>query len=184
MRELDPEEFFTFFRMTPECFDELLLKVAPIIQKSSNRESISPGERLAVTLRYDICDCLLVLNVDLLFKNCNCCIMCCRYLASGDSQQSLSYLFRISHQTISKIVTETTAAIWYVLKDEVFEPLTQEFWQRKASEFEAMWQFPMCVGAIDGKHCFVQVLIPFSNFINHYCGCSLTCSLFCLSDCM
>lgn len=70
---------------------------------------------------------------------------------------SLSYLFRIANQTISKIVLETTAAIWFALKDLVFEPLTPDFWRRKAAEFETMWQFPMCVGAIDGKHCFVQV---------------------------
>ncbi|KAK3910077.1 Protein ALP1-like [Frankliniella fusca] len=86
MRQSDPEEFYRFLRMTPACFDWLLNKVQPYIQKKSNRVSVSAGERLAVTLRY---------------------------LASGDSQTSLSYLFRLSNQAISKIVTETTAAIWY-----------------------------------------------------------------------
>ncbi|KAK3929761.1 Protein ALP1-like [Frankliniella fusca] len=82
MRESDPDEFFRFFRMTPDCFDWLLQQVEPFITKKSNRKSISAGERLAITLRY---------------------------LASGDSQSSLSYLLRLSNQTISKIVTETTA---------------------------------------------------------------------------
>lgn len=129
MREFDQEEYFNFMRMTPDCFDWLLEKVSPIISKHSNRGSISAGERLAVTLRY---------------------------LASGDSMASLKYLFRISHQGISNIILETTAAIWYVLKDEVFEPLSEDLWRKKASEFESMWQFPMCVGAVDGKHCIVQ----------------------------
>lgn len=71
---------------------------------------------------------------------------------------SLSYDFLISNQVISTIVLEVTAVIWAVLKDEVFEPLTPDFWRRKAAEFETMWDFPMCVGAMDGKHCFVQVM--------------------------
>ena len=55
MREFDPEEHFRFFRMTADCFDELLEKVAPFITPKSNRGNISAGERLAVTLRYYFC---------------------------------------------------------------------------------------------------------------------------------
>lgn len=51
MRELDPEEYYRFLRMTPACFDWLLERVQPYIQKKSRRLCISPGERLAVTLR-------------------------------------------------------------------------------------------------------------------------------------
>ncbi|KAK3910285.1 Aurora kinase, partial [Frankliniella fusca] len=76
MKEVDRDEYFRFMRMTPECFDWLVERISPIIQKTSIRESISPGERLAVTLRY---------------------------LVSGDSHSSLSYLCRIGKQTISKI---------------------------------------------------------------------------------
>ncbi|KAE8738274.1 hypothetical protein FOCC_FOCC016250, partial [Frankliniella occidentalis] len=130
MREFDEEAFFNFLRMTPSCFDWLLEQVSDLITKeSTRRESISAGERLAVTLRY---------------------------LASGDSQISISYLFRISDSAVSEIILETTAAIWCALKDVVFEPLTPEFWRRKSAEFEAKWDFPMCLGAIDGKHCTVQ----------------------------
>ncbi|KAK3931469.1 Protein ANTAGONIST OF LIKE HETEROCHROMATIN PROTEIN 1 [Frankliniella fusca] len=130
MREFDQDAHFNFLRMTPASFDWLLDKVSPFLTKCSiRRETISAGERLAVTLRY---------------------------LASGDSQVSISYLFRISDSAVSNIVLETTAVIWFVLKDEVFEPLSKEFWRKKASEFEALWNFPMCVGAMDGKHCFVQ----------------------------
>ncbi|KAK3929758.1 Autoinducer-2 kinase [Frankliniella fusca] len=51
MRESDPDEFFRFFRMTPDCFDWLLQQVEPFITKKSNRKSISAGKRLAITLR-------------------------------------------------------------------------------------------------------------------------------------
>ncbi|KAE8745525.1 hypothetical protein FOCC_FOCC007787, partial [Frankliniella occidentalis] len=71
--------------MTPSCFDWLLEQVSDLITKESTcRESTSAGERLAVTLRY---------------------------LASGDLQISISYLFRISDSAVSKIILETTAAI-------------------------------------------------------------------------
>ncbi|XP_034234424.1 putative nuclease HARBI1 [Thrips palmi] len=129
LREFDKDEYFKFMRMTPEAFDWLLERVSPLIVKRSNRPAICPGQRLAVTLRF---------------------------LASGDSMASLSYLFRISDQAISDIILETTAAIWYAIKDEVFEPLTEDLWRKKSAEFESMWQFPNCVGAVDGKHCFVQ----------------------------
>jgi hypothetical protein len=35
-------------------------------------------------------------------------------------------------------------------------PETEEDWLQKAAEFEAKWQYPMAVGAIDGKHIRVQ----------------------------
>ncbi|XP_026291311.1 uncharacterized protein LOC113215862 [Frankliniella occidentalis] len=129
MREYDQDEFYKFFRMTTDCFDWLLEKVGPFMRKRSNRKSVSAGERLAITLRY---------------------------LASGDSVSSLSYLFRLSSEAISKIVTETRAVIWYTLKALVFEEISEHFWRQKAVEFEAMWQFLMCVGAIDGKNCSFQ----------------------------
>ncbi|KAE8737667.1 hypothetical protein FOCC_FOCC016865 [Frankliniella occidentalis] len=130
MKEFDAEVYFNFLRMTPDSFDWLLELIGPVISKSCDRrEVISAGERLAITLRY---------------------------MASGDSQVSLSYLFRVADCTISQIVTETTAAIWYGLKGFVFEPICEDFWRRKSAKFESMWNFPMCVGAIDGKHCFVQ----------------------------
>ena len=81
---------------------------------------------------------------------------------------SLSYLFRISDQAISNIILECTAAIWYTLKNEVFETISEEFWRRKSAEFESMWQFPMCVGAMDGKHCFVQVKARIFPVIDYF----------------
>ena len=69
MRENDHESFYKYFRMTPERFDHLLLLVGPMLTKKSlYREPISAGERLAVTLRF---------------------------LATGDSQQTISFSYRI-----------------------------------------------------------------------------------------
>lgn len=51
MRNEDPETFYDMFRMSPESFDRLLDLVGRHLQKYSWREPISPGERLAITLR-------------------------------------------------------------------------------------------------------------------------------------
>ena len=49
----DHEFFYKQFRITPTKYEELLCWVAPKIIKSNiKRESISPGERLCVTLRF------------------------------------------------------------------------------------------------------------------------------------
>ena len=52
LRETDEDMFFNFMRMTPAAFDRLLGKVSPFLRKVSWRKAISPGERLAITLRY------------------------------------------------------------------------------------------------------------------------------------
>ena len=54
MREVDPQGFQTYFRMSPDVFDEVLGKLrARLTKETTNfREPIPPEERLAVTLRY------------------------------------------------------------------------------------------------------------------------------------
>jgi len=52
MREFDLDAHFNYLRMTPDSFDWLLQRVEFAITKQSfRRETISAGERLAVTLR-------------------------------------------------------------------------------------------------------------------------------------
>lgn len=82
-----------FLRMTHENFEYLLQLVKPLIRRSNTqfRESISAGERLALTLHY---------------------------LATGSSFRSLQYVFRIPQSTISVIIPAVLDAIWTVLKDE------------------------------------------------------------------
>jgi len=38
------------------------------------------------------------------------------------------------------------------LKDSVFLKPTEDNWRRIVNEFEEKWNFPNCLGAIDGKH--------------------------------
>ena len=78
--------------MTPQRFEHLLSLVAPLISKKSTklRSPISAAERLTLTLRY---------------------------LATGDSQQSQSFNFRVGRSTVSGIIRETCDAIWTQLHD-------------------------------------------------------------------
>uniref|UniRef100_A0A1A8BJ72 DDE Tnp4 domain-containing protein n=1 Tax=Nothobranchius kadleci TaxID=1051664 RepID=A0A1A8BJ72_NOTKA len=65
--------------------------------------------------------------------------------------------FRIGSTTLSRIVMETCAAITLVLREEYLKtPSTETEWKVIAKDFEDKWHFPHCIGAIDGKHIFIQ----------------------------
>ena len=132
MKLFDHEMFFKQFRMPPTNLEELLQWVAPRIVKSNlKRESISPEERLCVTLRF---------------------------LATGDSQTTISRSYRISQSTIGRVIPETSKAIWDVLLENGYldVPKNENEWLEIANEFEERWNFPHCVGALDGKHVVMQ----------------------------
>ena len=57
LRELnaeDPETFRQYHRLDTDAFNKILSMVGPVIQKKDTvmRTTISPGERLAITLRF------------------------------------------------------------------------------------------------------------------------------------
>ena len=80
-----------------------------------------------------------------------------RYLATGDSQASLAYSYRVGKSTVSNIIHETCSALWEVLMPQVLRaPSTQSQWRSIAVEFFQLWNFPTCVGAMDGKHVMIQ----------------------------
>ncbi|XP_025105282.1 uncharacterized protein LOC112570846 [Pomacea canaliculata] len=96
MQEMAAEDggsYRNFVRMDRHHFELLLTRITPHIkrQDSNMRECISPGERLAVTLRF---------------------------LATGDSYHSLSFLYRLGRTTVGKIIPETCKAITAALKDQ------------------------------------------------------------------
>lgn len=51
---------------------------------------------------------------------------------------------------------------------------TMETWEKVACDFEKKWQFPHCVGAIDGKHiCIQKPSKSGSSFFNYKQSCSI-----------
>ena len=55
---------------------------------------------------------------------------------------------------VGRIIFETCQAIWNRLFEAgwMTTPNTEEQWAQIADEFEYHWNFPNCLGAIDGKH--------------------------------
>lgn len=131
MANTAPDKYFEYLRMNTDSFTELLRLIEPSITKQNVVRSPIPAHT-----RLEIC---------------------LRYLATGDSMHSISFAFRIGLNTVSKIVSETCHAIWNNLKDKVFPENSENVWQQKANEFEKLWNFPNCIGAIDGKHVVLQV---------------------------
>ncbi|KAM6937853.1 uncharacterized protein FYW49_000093 [Xenentodon cancila] len=134
-RELEMDDktgFRELLRMTAEEFDFLLGKVEHLIRKRDTkmRLAISPRERLSLTLRF---------------------------LATGETFQSLRFQYRIGTSTISQIVMETCTALHEVLKEDFLKtPSTEAEWRAVARDFETKWQFPHCLGALDEKNIHIQ----------------------------
>ena len=111
----------------------MLEKIRPQITKqtTSCRKPITPEEKLAVTLRF---------------------------LATGESYQSLMYQFRMSDKTISLFIPTVTKAIYQVLKKEYLHfPQNEDEWSLLSNKINSQWQFPNCIGALDGKHIPIQL---------------------------
>nr|CAI5865066.1 unnamed protein product [Callosobruchus analis] len=90
------------------------------------------------------------------------------FLATGDSYSSLMYVFKISKQVVSKIIPEVCEAIIEVLHQYVNLPQGEQEWLNIAKQFNDVWNFPNCVGSVDGKHVVLQAPINTgSEFFNY-----------------
>ncbi|CAN8009352.1 unnamed protein product, partial [Ixodes pacificus] len=81
---------------------------------------------------------------------------CFRYLAHGSSQKSVAMSYCHSTSFASRNLRETSAALRKVLEPLYMPVPTQEMWEKIAQGFSEHWNFPNCVGAIDGKHIAVE----------------------------
>ncbi|XP_071571334.1 uncharacterized protein [Temnothorax nylanderi] len=74
--------------------------------------------------------------------------------------------------TVPKIIVETTEALWLTLQPQVLPPPTVQTWAKIAEDLENKWNFPNCIGAIDGKHvtaqCFKNTGSAFYNYKGTY----------------
>lgn len=97
--QLDSGVFRNFTRMSKENFYKLLRMIEPVISKKDTkfRDAISAEMRLLITLRF---------------------------LATGDSFQSLRYLFRVSNQAISEMIPEVLKALINSMKDYIKVSIT------------------------------------------------------------
>jgi len=68
----------------------------------------------------------------------------------------MAVTMRMGVSTISEIVHETCKVIWEELVDEFMPVPTEAHWKRIANDYYKIWNFPNCLGSIDGKHCQIK----------------------------
>uniref|UniRef100_A0A672S0U1 DDE Tnp4 domain-containing protein n=1 Tax=Sinocyclocheilus grahami TaxID=75366 RepID=A0A672S0U1_SINGR len=130
---LDGDRHLKYFRISAEQMDQVLTLVGADItrQTTTYRLSIEPKQRLAVTLRF---------------------------LGTGESFSSLAFQYRLGISTVAESVHMTRSAIERQMMASQFPKPTEEMWKSIACKFWDKWNFPNCIGAIDGKH--VTIVSP------------------------
>lgn len=143
------DKFFAYVRMSTASFDKLFaLLECGLTKQISVREPICAKERLVVTL-YFLAHGMSSLLVQF------CTVRTLTFI--GVSLAVLAHSFRMGKSTLSIIVSETCELIWNVLHPIVIKtPTTADEWRAVADRYWEKWQFPNCIGALDGKHCPIQ----------------------------
>ncbi|XP_046687152.1 putative nuclease HARBI1, partial [Homalodisca vitripennis] len=94
-----------------------------------------------------------------------------QFLASGRSYENLKFSCAISPQALGKIIPETCAAIFDVLKEDFLKfPCNESDWMNIAVDFKKYWQVENCVGAIDGKHIAIRQPPKSGSYYYNYKG--------------
>jgi hypothetical protein len=78
------------------------------------------------------------------------------YLAEGCSMKKISRNFLIGKSITHYIIKETCTVLWEVLVPLYLRPPKLDDFVQMAREFERRWNFPHCLGALDGKHVIIQ----------------------------
>ncbi|KAK0145845.1 Protein ALP1-like [Merluccius polli] len=71
--------------------------------------------------------------------------------ALGHLLATISFSYRVGTATIGRIVPEVAEAIFECLVDDFMPQPTKEDWKSIAEGFHHRWNFPNCLGSIDGK---------------------------------
>jgi hypothetical protein len=84
-----------------------------------------------------------------------------RFLSHGRSYRTISTEFHLHFSTIFQIVNDVCIALWNALQPIFLSKPDQPKWLEIADGFNEKWQFPLTIGALDGKHfaCIVCFLI-------------------------
>lgn len=81
-----------------------------------------------------------------------------RYMATGESLRSLGFAFRISQSYITRIIQLVLKSLSSRLPGILLKPPSREDLIQIARDFWEKWNFPNCVGSIDGKH--IRIFCP------------------------
>uniref|UniRef100_A0A3B3SD89 DDE Tnp4 domain-containing protein n=1 Tax=Paramormyrops kingsleyae TaxID=1676925 RepID=A0A3B3SD89_9TELE len=144
MRDIDEEKHREYFRMSPKVFDELLRRIRPHIEHNqTHSDPIGSAQRLAVTLRF---------------------------LTTGMSYRALAASYKLGSATVGRVISEVSQVIWVSLKNEFVAYPDQTKWQSIKGDFLSLWNYPNCLGSIDGKHIRVQAPRNSGSQFHNYKG--------------
>ena len=126
----DTRTYGEMMRMDYDCLKHILQLIEPYItpQNSgvSRQRVVTAAERLVLTIRF---------------------------LSTGETFSSLSLQFRISERAISYIVDSVSKAIVsYIGKEYIKLSSCSREWLQISETFLSRWNFPNCLGAIDGTN--------------------------------
>ncbi|XP_044744271.1 uncharacterized protein LOC123306367 [Coccinella septempunctata] len=132
--------------MSKEKFDFLLNLIEKDIERAElpMQNTISAKHRLEITLRF---------------------------LATGESFRSLMFSTRVHESSISRFVPEVCRAIHKQLRiNHLKMPSTTEEWMSISEGFNNLWQFPHCLGALDGRHITFRAPKSEGSYHHNYKG--------------
>ena len=106
--------------------------------------------------------------IDDFYINYNISFVTSRYLATGDARTTIAYNYWIGVSIARQINLDVCMAVWGVLAPiYMLVPLVDK-WKFIADEFYERWNFPNCIGAIDGKHVMIQCPFNSGSLIYNY----------------
>ena len=82
----------------------------------------------------------------------------------------LATRFRLGNSTVQEIIKNACDVIWEELSPTELKPPFAEDWQRTEARFAQRWNFPNCVGALDGKHIVIQAPNNSGSMFYNYKG--------------
>ena len=141
----DPAAFARYHGMSPESFDDVLSRVRVRITKmrTNCRDPLSPELKLSTTLNF------------------------LRHGTCFTGMEAYTYVPVSTMAGAKGVVREVCDALYEVLAPEFLRlPSTSAEWEQIASAFEKRWNYPNCIGALDGKHVQFQSQ-PNSGSLNY-----------------
>ncbi|XP_031358737.1 uncharacterized protein LOC116182701 [Photinus pyralis] len=118
--------------MNAQAFEILLGIVKPFLKRQIRCDTISPEQRLIITLQY---------------------------LSQGTSMQVLAWNFNVGVTTVHKIIHETCVVIWDQLSPIYLKsPSTEKEWQDISLGFLQHWEVPSMASTSISKRLHVQDL--------------------------
>lgn len=79
-------------------------------------------------------------------------------MTTGDSYETISHIYRVGFTTVNQIVIEICETIIKQMGPIHMPDPTEEILTKSAQNFFEKWQFPNCIGSVDGKHITIKCL--------------------------